>query len=124
MELALLVLGLFLLVVTPILALVAFVRSQAMVRVEIEVKRLQRRLDAALTRVAELEARLGGEAQSGAALEQGDLDAPEPATVPSPAVPSVPAYMPAPLRRYVGAAVNENNWRRWGPGVQQIRLLQ
>jgi putative transcriptional regulator len=52
------------------------------------------------------------------------LDAPEPATVPSPAVPSVPAYMPAPLRRYVGAAVNENNWRRWGPGVQQIRLLQ
>ena len=51
------------------------------------------------------------------------LDEPEPAVNPAPDLPGT-AYLPQPLRAYAGAAVAANGWRRWGPGVRQIRLLE
>jgi putative transcriptional regulator len=52
------------------------------------------------------------------------LDEPEPAAPPAAADARGRDFLPAPLRRYAGAAVTGGRWRRWGRGVRQIRLLE
>lgn len=79
----------------------------------------------------------GGAMFENAAAEAGDalpaglkdaimarLDEAEPAMpAPSPLDPAI-AYLPEPLRGYAGRAVARGDWKRWGRGVRQIRLLE
>ncbi|MEK9661193.1 MAG: ChrR family anti-sigma-E factor [Alphaproteobacteria bacterium] len=52
------------------------------------------------------------------------LDEPEPELpANAPANPET-AFLPEPLRGYAGKAVARGDWKRWGRGVRQIRLLE
>jgi putative transcriptional regulator len=85
--------------------------------------------------IARFEAAAGAMLDADAPAESGTGDALRDAIMarldePKPAAPAVgaetrgPDFLPAPLRRHVGAAVAEGRWRRWGRGVRQIRLLE